>query len=101
MQTLELGYVCAARRNHALGTPVASSGAMSINLEQLANLVTTVIRDGNLSAEVVGVMPGEGDGCYTEVILDVRDGSIARRVSLGVQRDAGDEEVRTRISEGL
>ena len=43
-------------------------------------------------------MPGEGDGCYTEVILDLRDGSTARRVLRGAQRDAIDEQVRERIS---
>lgn len=45
--------------------------------------------------------PSEGDGCYTEVILKVRDGSSARRVALGLQRDAATDDLRTRISEGL
>jgi len=74
---------------------------MTMTLEQLADLVTTVIRDRNIPAEVVGVTPSEGDGCYTEVILKVRDGSSARRVALGLQRDAATDDLRTRISEGL
>ena len=80
---------------------VAFDRVMSMNLEQLAELVTTVVRDRKIAAEVVGVMPGEGDGCYTEVILDVRDGSSTRRLALGVHRDAAADELRTRISEGL
>jgi len=72
-----------------------------MNLEQLAELVTTFVRDRNIPAEVVGVMPGEGEGCYTEVILAVHDGANDRRVALGVSRAADPDELRTRISDQL
>jgi len=74
---------------------------MPINLDQLRQLVASVVRERNVAAEVVGVMPGTGDGCYTEVILEVFDGPPARRVTLGVQRDVAPDDLRNRISEAL
>ena len=74
---------------------------MPIKLEQLGELVTTVANERDISATVVAVLPGQGDGCYTEVILDVLEGATIRRVSVGVQRDAETRELRTRIADEL
>jgi hypothetical protein len=74
---------------------------MPIRLEQLGELVTTIANERGISAIVIGVLPGQGDGCYTEVMLDVLEGSTGRRVSIGVQRDADVRELRTRIAEEL
>ena len=74
---------------------------MPIKLEQLGELVTTIANERGISATVIAVLPGQGDGCYTEVRLDVFEGSAGRRVSIGVQRDAGARELRTRIADEL
>ena len=74
---------------------------MPIKLEQLGELVTRIASERDISATVVAVLPGQGDGCYTEVILDVLDGPTSRRVSIGVQRDADARGLRTRIADEL
>jgi hypothetical protein len=74
---------------------------MSLNLDQLAELVARAVQQRGLDAEVVGVTPAEGDGCYAEVILDVADGAASRRLSVGVQRDAAPDEVCRRIIETI
>jgi len=74
---------------------------MPIKLEQLGELVTTIANERDISATLVAVLPGQGEGCYTEVILDVLDGPTSRRVSIGVQRDADARELRTRIADEL
>jgi len=74
---------------------------MPIRLEQLRELVTTIANERGISATVIAVLPGQGDGCYTEVMLDVLEGSAGRRVSIGVQRDAEVRELRRRIADEL
>jgi hypothetical protein len=74
---------------------------MPIRLEQLGELVTTIANERGISATVIAVLPGQGDGCYTEVMLDVLEGPAGRRVSIGVQRDADVRELRTRIADEL
>ena len=58
---------------------------MPIKLEQLGELVTTIANERGISATVVAVLPGRGEGCYTEAMLDVLEGSVAGRVSIGLQ----------------
>jgi len=74
---------------------------MPIKLEELGSLVATIANERDITATVVAVLPGKGEGCYAEVILDVLDGAAVRRVSVGVQRDAGAGELRTRIAAEL
>ena len=74
---------------------------MPIKLEQLGELVTTIANERDISATLVAVLPGQGEGCYTEVILDVLDGPTSRRVSIGLQRDADAPGLRTRIADQL
>ena len=74
---------------------------MPIKLEQLGELVTTIASERDIGTTVVAVLPGQGEGCYTEVILDVLDGPTSRRVSIGVQRDADARDLRTRIADEL
>ena len=62
---------------------------MTLNLQELGQLVRTVARERRLDAEVLGVTPTEGDGHYAEVLIDLSSPSTAaQRVSLGFQRDA-------------
>ena len=74
---------------------------MPIKLEQLGELVTRIASERDISATVVAVLPGQGEGCYTEVILDELDGPTSRRVSIGLQRDADARGLRTRIADEL
>jgi len=74
---------------------------MPIKLEQLGELVTRIANERGIKATVIAVLPGQSDGCYTEVMLDVLEGSATRLVSIGVQRDADARELRTRIADEL
>ena len=75
---------------------------MTLNLEELGQLVRTVARERRLDAEVLGVTPTGGDGCYAEVLIDIVNPSTdAQRVSLGFQRDAAVQDLRTQIASGL
>jgi hypothetical protein len=75
---------------------------MTLNLEELGQLVRTIARERRLDAEVIGVTPTGGDGCYAEVLIDIGNPSTdAQRVSLGFQRDAAVQELRTQIASGL
>jgi len=75
---------------------------MTLNLEELGRLVRTVARERRLDAEVLGVTPTEGDGHYAEVLIDLLNpNSAAQRVSLGLQRDAAVQDLRTQIASGL
>ena len=75
---------------------------MTLNLQELGQLVRTVARERRLDAEVLGVTPTEGDGHYAEVLIDVLSlSTAAQRVSLGFQRDAAVQDLRTQIASGL
>jgi hypothetical protein len=74
---------------------------MPIKLEQLGELVTRVANEQGISATVIAVLPGQGDGCYTEVMLDLLESSAVRRVSIGIQRDAEARGLRMRIADEL
>ena len=73
-----------------------------MDLQDLATLVEEVGRDLGITAEVAGVMPSEGDGCYAEVIADIaRPGADVRRISLGLQRDGLVETLRRQVAQEL
>jgi hypothetical protein len=75
---------------------------MTLNLEELGQLVRTVARERRLDAEVLGVTHTGGDGCYAEVLIDlVNPSTSAQRVSLGFQRDAAVQDLRAQIASGL
>ena len=75
---------------------------MTLNLQELGQLVRTVARERRLDAEVLGVTPTEGDGHYAEVFIDILNPCTAsQRVSLGFQRDAAVQDLRTQIAASL
>ena len=72
---------------------------MSVNLGELRTIVKEVALEHRLSADVVGVVPSEGDGEYAEVVLSIV-GCDAQpcRMSLGVARDASPAQLRAHVA---
>lgn len=68
--------------------------------------VTRIARDAasaqSAKLRVIGVTAGDGDGDYTEVIIDLEDcGTQPCRMSVGVFRNASEESVRDEIVKRL
>jgi hypothetical protein len=75
---------------------------MAVNLRELTVIVTDVAREHSIQADVVGVLPSEGDGDYTEVVMSLV-GCRAEpcRVTFGVGRGASPSELRAQVADKL
>jgi hypothetical protein len=75
---------------------------MRLNLEKLSELVRTVAHEHRIDAEIIGVTPSEGDGAYSEVILDCSGVDLeSQRISIGVARDAEPDDLRRQVAQRL
>ena len=78
------------------------SNSLSIDLDEVTRITKDVIAEQSLPLQVVGVVNGDGESAYTEVLINILGCHKAPcRVTLGVFRDATPESMRREISEKL
>ena len=74
----------------------------SLNVADVTRIAREVASAQSTKMRVMGVMLGNGDGDYAEVIIDLEDcGKEPCRMSVGVFRNASEDIVRGEIGKRL
>jgi hypothetical protein len=75
---------------------------MPLKLDELGELVRSVVRERQLDANVIAVTRSQGEGAYAEVIVDLLRPTVGeQRISLGLDRDASVDELRQQVATTL
>lgn len=74
----------------------------SMSVTDVTRIAHEAVNAQSSKLRVMGVTVGDGDGDYTEVIIDLEDcGKQPCRMSVGVFRNASAETVRSEIDKRL
>jgi hypothetical protein len=72
---------------------------MPISLDDIGRVAQEVASERQADAEVVGVISGEGDVQYAEILVSVKgDETEPRRFAVGVGRNASLSDVRAQLA---
>jgi hypothetical protein len=73
-----------------------------LHVTDVTRIAREAVRQQSPDVAVVGVTAGDRNGNYAEVIIDIGNGrSEPRRISVGVFRNAPEQEVRQEIAASM